>query len=161
MLPKSCKEQCKKLTTLNIVSRTIKSYVKNCKYQFCYYSKWFFIWSVMAFPLTQIVERILSSVHGTALLLFPFPQLISVSILRSVNSFIELTRVTPMRLLRASAMHSIVYGRQYSLNCLRQRKRHYRSHAKPFRVLTILILQFLTYDLIVLNTVFKLVSFLH
>jgi hypothetical protein len=58
--------------------------------------------SGMALPLNQIVERILSSVHGTAFLLFSFPQLISVSILRSVNNFSELTKVTEMQLLRAS-----------------------------------------------------------
>jgi hypothetical protein len=49
-----------------------------------------------------MVERLLSSVHGTALLLFPFPQLISVNILGSANNFIELTKVTQMQLLRAS-----------------------------------------------------------
>jgi hypothetical protein len=58
--------------------------------------------SGMALPLNQIVERILSSVHETALLLFPFPYLISVSILRSVNNFSELTKVAQMQLLRAS-----------------------------------------------------------
>jgi hypothetical protein len=72
----------------------------------------------MALPLTQVVKRILSSVHGTALLLFPYQQLISVSILRSVNNFSELTKVTPMGLLRASALHSVLYGQQYSFNYL-------------------------------------------
>jgi hypothetical protein len=55
-----------------------------------------------------MVERILSSVHGTALLLFPFPQLVSVSILRSVNNFIEFTKVTQMQLLRASVAFNCV-----------------------------------------------------
>jgi hypothetical protein len=35
-------------------------------------------------------------------MLFPFPQLISVTILRSVNNFSELTKVAQMQLLRAS-----------------------------------------------------------
>jgi hypothetical protein len=50
----------------------------------------------------RMVERLLSSVHGIALLLaFPLRRLTSVSILLSVNDFIQLTKVTPIRLQRA------------------------------------------------------------
>jgi hypothetical protein len=68
----------------------------------------------------QIVERILSSVHGTALLLFPFPYLISVSNEGSVSNFSELTKVTAMQLLLASVafnrVRTTIFSQLFGVN---------------------------------------------
>jgi hypothetical protein len=50
-------------------------------------------------------------------LLFPFPQLISVSILCSVNNFIQLTKVTPMQLLFCFSNKLRVNN--YNVHCLK------------------------------------------
>jgi hypothetical protein len=65
-------------------------------------------------------ENIVVRIHGTALLLFPFPQMISVSILRRVNNLSELTKVTQMQLLRASVafnrVRTTIFSQLFGVN---------------------------------------------